>query len=149
MITTCLNTLAKNFHTTHRNPINNNAPITSAAFIVNPSIASPHNLSGKRDDQTHRKRGTHGRDRGSSISSVCSAFPRKSKIAYSDRQKIERTREQKSDAHEKAENFRAVFDALRRSMMFGSERGERHRDQQAEQDHGRKMRHDFLPIPMS
>src|SRR5262249_928441 len=67
MITTCLNTLAKNFHTKNRKPINNNAPIVSATFIVNPSIASPHNLSGKREDQSRRKCGTNRRGRGSKV----------------------------------------------------------------------------------
>src|SRR5262245_57885399 len=85
----------------------------------------------------------------SSTSSVCSAFPPTPKFAYSDRQKIERPRYKKSDAHEIAENFRAVSDALLRSVMLGRERGERHRDQQTEQDQSRKMRHAFLPIPMS
>src|SRR5262245_28207 len=85
----------------------------------------------------------------SSTSSVCPAFPPAPKFAYSDRQKIERPRDQKSDAHEIAENLRAVFDALLRSVMLGGQRRERHRDQQTEQDQGREMRHDFLPIPMS
>src|SRR5262245_50429291 len=80
-------------------------------------------------------------------------YPRPSifdpRSSISDRQKIERPRYQKSDAHEIAEDFRAVFDALLRSVMLGRERGERHRDQKTEQDQSRKMRHAFLPIPMS
>src|SRR6266542_581793 len=139
MITTCLNTLAKNFHTKNRNPINNNAPIVSATFIVNPSIASPHKV---------RDRGSKIEDRRSHRISLCdlrsSIFDSRSSIldprssildprsSISDRQKIERPSYQKSDAHEIAENFRAVFDALLRSVMFVLECGGRHRDQHTE-----------------
>src|SRR5262245_47217193 len=161
MITTCLNTLAKNFHIKNRNPINNNAPIVSATFIVNPSIASPHKVRGSKIED---RRSRH-EDRGYRIASHVGAreftFATRSwsladrssvldpRSSISERQKIERRRYQKSDAHEIAENVRAVSDALPRSVMLGRERGERHRDQQTEQDQSRKMRHAFLPIPMS
>ena len=67
----------------------------------------------------------------------------------SNRQKIERPGDQKSHADEIAEHFRPVFDALLRGVMFGGERGEGYRDQQAEENQSHKMRHDFLPTPMS
>src|SRR5262245_39388968 len=88
-------------------------------------------------------------DPRSSTSCACSALPPNPKFTYSDRHKRQLLRYQKCHAKEIAENFRAVFDALLRSVMLGRDRCERHRDQQTEQDQSRKMRHAFLPIPMS